>query len=78
MLSLKISPLHLLVWVKSRGIVSFSDSPAASGRLFFYLTPMDETAQNLKVSMHTARWIICWSWAPIAAVAQQHCNIHSS
>lgn len=35
-----------------RGVVSFSDGAAGnpSGRLFFYLTPMDETAQNLQVN----------------------------
>jgi hypothetical protein len=35
------------------GVVSFADGPldsAAAGRLFFYLTPMDETGHHVQVS----------------------------
>jgi hypothetical protein len=36
-----------------RGVASFSDGPpnSATGRLFFYMTPMDETTQLFTVSM---------------------------
>jgi hypothetical protein len=35
-----------------RGVASFSDGPSnnATGRLFFYMTPMDETTQLFSVS----------------------------
>ncbi len=39
-----------------RGVVSHSDGPRynATGRLYFYITPMDELTQNIMVGYSTA------------------------
>jgi hypothetical protein len=58
-----------------RGVASFSDGPpnSATGRLFFYMTPMDETTQLFTVSrgMSTvqSRWQVFTSNPPSSELA---------
>lgn len=64
----KALPVHVC-----RGVISHSDGPDAGGRIFMYLTPMDETVQELQVSSMKGSVVFgCCFISACAAMSAQH------